>query len=600
MSTTKKSNGFTMIPRYNIDSEEDNTINLKRVVGKSKPLRSPDHFKTFENTNTISQNHLRTPYQDRVSQAGIDDAISMTMNQDGSTQSELEEVDVNKSYVKFLNSDFDYNDIDNYVEDNDEDYEFSDGDETYYDDEYTEDEEEEENYKYLDDLEREKYDYEKGTNLYDEKIKENQANIGGSIPYEKSNRKTILPTTKSKSFSTISNFIKFITIVIISFMSTLLIFLIKDGPQNFMFGSFEEGKLTNKIKNLEELLNNQNYEIEFKFNKLESQINSLKLDEKSNEIYPITLKHGQVQVSPEFHQFLYQFLETYQSSNSKPISTPALELNELVFNSIESAKTEIETNLENKLKFLDFNKLNQTVQPNNPIILNTIIESVLQNSNYINYADFNTGARILGFLTSTTQKNEHLIKKLFLGWLDLFKTNENFETNANHVIIDDDYIWKGGDEIGIRLSKSIIPTDIVVELIEPDKSVDCEIGFKPKSKAEFEELKFPIINSSNVYSSKFKFIKGTKLANKINHIKLPLRFLNYQIFGRDLYFKFSTNVDLKSIKVYGINEFNIDKLDSNLKRLFEKSDDKIDGNISREHYHGSDDKVYDLNDDIYV
>ncbi|KAI5955345.1 hypothetical protein KGF54_001906 [Candida jiufengensis] len=600
MSTFKKPSGFPMIPRYTGNSDDENSINIRRIVGKSNPLRSPDHFTNYQN-NGISQNRttLHSPYKDLNfrNKSDIENEISMTINNidNNDLEKEIDEIDLNKSYLKYLNSNFDYSNTDNYVEEYDKDYIFSDGDETF-NGEFSEDEE------FDDDEDHEGHNFGKEPKFYDQEDGEELETPTVFEQINNAKQESLRPTNTSKSNYefTKSLLLRFNLIFIITFSLTITFFFIKDGSQLFNFNLLEKRKISTRLNYLEDLLNNQNFEIESKFSKLETSIEKIKSGSNSAELIPVSLKHGQLQVSPEFHQYLYQFMENYQKSNEQiesPINPNLDSINDLITKSVESVKSEIESKLESKLS--DLNLFNDTISTKNPIILNTIIESILQNSNYINYADFNNGARILGFLTSTKNKSD-IVKKMFLGWLDLFSSNVNQEDNANHVIIDDDITWKGGDEIGIRLSKSIIPTDIVIELKSSDNSkLNCEFGFKPKTKTDFDNLKYPIINSTNINTSKFKFIKESTLKPGINHIKLPLRFLNYQIFGKDLYFKFSTNVNLKNIKIYGVNELNIDKLDLNIKKLINDDDDTReeemkDVNVKQEL------PIHDLNDDIYL
>ncbi|MDC6271436.1 hypothetical protein PP707_03980, partial [Acetobacter pasteurianus] len=273
--------------------------------------------------------------------------------------------------------------------------------------------------------------------------------------------------------------------------------------------------------------------------------------------------------------------------------------------------------------------INDTLVPQHAttsqIWVNSMVDLISKSSKHKNYAEFTNGARILGFLTSKSE----LEKRWFFQALLPGGASNDFLTdphNANHVILDDDIIWAGGDELGIRLSSSIIPTDILIECGDIPQETQVSIGFKPDSKAGFDKLRFETVaSSSNKYASKYKLLKTNKLsASSINHVKLPVRFINSQVTGRSLYFKFDKHVNILSIKVYGITDLDATNFKNRLEMLVDKfhedetvsavqpqqepqqkqiqhqnqRSNKLDGNEMRDKVLLE--EVYDINEDLYL
>lgn len=468
------------------------------------------------------------------------------------------------------------------------------------------------------------------------------------------------------------NWKQYIIISSISFLITILGYLLITGqistilpnlfPSIGSFDTIKMAKLDGKLHRLDQELKNSHEKQQETLFQLQSQIDQLnnkvinvienqqsssksnqnkstitKHDDNDDKI--ITLENNQIQISPEFHQFLYKFIDNYQNSYLDEKLQQLEKFNDLqelqkyveklISKSMESIKQDIRLDIDNILDNLTLVSNNNNNNNNgngnetknhnviidpktNKLWINSILDLITQgtSSTSINYADYSTGARILGFLTtssssssSSSSHNHHhsILEKMLYGWW-IYKSNfYQDEYNANHVLLDDDIVWKGGNQLGIRLSTNIIPTDIILECREdnnspsPSQGILLSIGFKPNTKNGFNKLsKIPLsqLTSSqlpnqneNKYISKFKLIKQYHIKsfdnNGIYHIRLPIRFINLQISGKDLYFKFDkigdnintfsdTNININNIKVYGINEINAIKYQDKFQLLIDK------------------------------
>lgn len=484
------------------------------------------------------------------------------------------------------------------------------------------------------------------------------------------------------------NWKQYIIISLVSFLMTILGYLLITGqistilpnllPISGSFDPIKMAKLDGKLHRLDQELKNSHQKQQETLFQLQSQIDQLNnkiisiidnqqqqqqqqssrnnedkstttTNKKHEDI--ITLENNQIQISPEFHQFLYKFIDNYQNSYLDEKLQQLEKFNDLqqlqnyveklISMSMESIKQDIRIDIDNILDNLTtapaHNNHTVIVNPKtNKLWINSILDLITQgtSSTSINYADYSTGARILGFLTSSSTSSSSssssshhstpsILQKMIYGWW-IYKSNfYQDEYNANHVLLDDDIVWKGGDQIGIRLSTNIIPTDIILECRDNNNNLPStqtqgillSIGFKPSTKNGFDKLsKIPLglLNShgqlsmtsssssslqlpnqnENKYISKFKLIKQYHIKSSngggvdgIYHIRLPIRFINLQISGKDLYFKFdkiikdnndnintidNINININNIKVYGINEINAIKYQDKFQLLIDK------------------------------
>ena len=81
------------------------------------------------------------------------------------------------------------------------------------------------------------------------------------------------------------------------------------------------------------------------------------------------------------------------------------------------------------------------------------------------------------------------------------------------------------------MSSCIIPTDIIIECeCELEKDQYVTIGFKPSTKTGFDKLPYGKFNKdANKYTTKFKKIRQAKIKSGINHVRLPIRFINEKL-----------------------------------------------------------------------
>lgn len=657
--------GFPEVPRFRGDTDEDASIHLYNTVGKAKPLRS-----------SISKPYYSTIQNSSMS---IDDRISNVLNEHDDRYSnyddEIDEDYTNHTYLKFLNGEYGEEDE---VEEgvlNDYDYEYQGGNETdsdtyrdeggnilngynegfvsgdfdldeddpedldyipivnhqrkeiingngtmdetkYHDansDEYEEEEEEEE----------EEYLSEEDTPVVFDSIKHAKSQISrGSESVEKHKNPTF-------------NWKLGIVIAVLSFLITIVIGYVSvnglDGitlPDFSFVEPLRIAKLDGRLQRLEQdLKKSQNdkhdilLQVQYEMNQLNEKING-KLEQlgKSNDI--IQLKNNKIQITPEFHQFLYNFIDNYQSSyidsklegieNLNDINRLREYVDTSVQNSVDSIKQEISLEYDELMNNLTVSNGSIGSPNNNKIWLDSVLGLISRGSTLVNYADYSSGSRILGFLTTVNKEESstdyNVLQKMIYGWWIYNERMTNDKYNANHVILDDDIFWKGGDEIGIRMSSCIIPTDIIIECeCELEKDQYVTIGFKPSTKTGFDKLPYGKFNKdANKYTTKFKKIRQAKIKSGINHVRLPIRFINEKIGGKDVYFKFNKNLDINNIKIYGISEVNAVKYQDKLNLLVEKFNEAINEeelveNLSESNSHNKNHITQiDLNDDIYL
>lgn len=616
------SSSFSRLPRYIGDTDDEHSIHLKHMIGKSNPLRSPRkaiNLGRYQNSDSTTETDEQLHRQDGITRPQVEEEISMTLN---GVQEDVDEKELNESYLKFINNQYD----NDYVEEDDDDYVLSD-DETYNE---TSDDEESEEWKYL--------DYKRGLSNGTSHIHVIESpRLKKSIDYKEQQDTSSLDKEISsirKSTTMRSKTCLGFTIAYVTVLFVILIMMLNNKPLAVAGPEVDVAAINTRVDHLDLSLLQLQRQTESTLDRINSNIEdlikSLPTADTEKLIY---LKHGQVQLSPQFHQFLNLFLDSYSQSyindklkaikqEKKLDNVDELKeyVDQTISQSIDSVAQKVEANVD---KILDgLNIVNDTIttdprqksrSTSDKVWINSMLDFVSKGSKLVNYADYNQGSRILGFLTSDLDKH-NLLQKMWYGWI-IFAKGLQDHNNAIHVLLEDDISWQGGYEIGIRLSTSVIPTDILIQLENDDAKspVHVSIGFKPYTRSGFDKLKFPKVEDSvghNTKACKFKYIKSSQIQPGINHIKLPVRFVNYQIHGKDIYFKFSRNVRIGNIKVYGISDINAVQLQNKFKLLVDEfnvedsvgvteseqvSESKDASGADREEM-----KVYDINDDIYL
>ncbi|KAI5967801.1 hypothetical protein KGF57_000285 [Candida theae] len=612
---------FTKLPRFINDADDEHSIHLKQMIGKSNPIRSPIKEPEFnEHRNTrMSEPVNQSNRRSGAAKYDVETEISMTLN--GKQEDFVNEEELNESYLKFINNQYE----NDYNEDEDDDYVLSDED-TY--NEFSNDEDSEDceylDYKrrlseepqYIPQIESPRL---KKTTDHDEREDNDTADKNSIVTHSKGK-------VSGKSF---------LVWFVIAYLMVLLVTLFlmwNTKSQSTHNPKVDLGSVNTRIESFDKSLRELQRYTESQLDQINSKFQNLKQKPaaEGDTEKLIYMKHGQVQVSPHFHQFLNSFLDSYGKSfieeKLKELQPDKRlenvdELKEYVDQAISNSIDEITLRVgENVDKILDgLNIVNDTITTDpfkssfsrNKVWINSMLEFVSKGSKLVNYADYNRGSRILGFLTSNLDKH-NLFQKMWYGWI-IFAKDLQDGNNAVHALLDDDTAWQGGDELGVRLSAAIIPTDILIQLENDDapSPVRVSIGFKPHTKAGFDILKFPKVEDladHNVNACKFKFIKTSQIRQGINHIKMPIQFVNQQIAGKDIYFKFSHDVKIANIKVYGVSDVNAVRLQDRFKLLVDEFnvDDKVSGldtsneDVSATGQDREEVKVYDINDDLYL
>lgn len=256
-----------------------------------------------------------------------------------------------------------------------------------------------------------------------------------------------------------------------------------------------ETKLNQVTKRLNELS-----EIGGNVEQLKTDILRRLLDQLPERI-PVYIKDKKLHFIPEFHRFLTSFIERYNEDN------PIWEREEFkkVIDTGKGGDSSISKGeLENYLhaKFASNNKflwgkltafideltlnVNSTTPASgnhiftngaNQILLDNLLTTFAKGSLKINYADYNLGARILGFLTKSSPDDSpstSFARKIFLGWYDYLSSPKEWNFNANNILIDGGKSWECNSNecsVGIRLFNPIILSDIIV------KGIPQELGF---------------------------------------------------------------------------------------------------------------------------
>lgn len=376
-------------------------------------------------------------------------------------------------------------------------------------------------------------------------------------------------------------------------------------------------------KGLESQLNKVTKDLD-KLSRISSDIEQIKQDILNTllgqlpDMIPIYVKDKKLHFIPEFQRFLYSFIEKYNQEN------PIWENEELVaaLRSHTGEETLTKGQLEQFLKTkMDANnkaiwskvtelveKLSLVDQGNatfaratNQILLDNLLDVFAQGSVKLNYADYNLGARILGFLTrlspeSDARENRSLARKVFLGWYDYIKGPREWKYNANNVLIDGGDYWEclaNECSIGIRLFTPVIATDVIVKgasLTQPESGIlsspsKISLYIKPKNPHQVEPVQRlvsafsgagPLDPPQDKYLSKFINVKTFDLnaVSSINQLRFPISLVNMRVPIRDMYLRIhceeGSRCAVFNIKVYGISEHNAYKLTNDVSLMAEK------------------------------
>lgn len=393
----------------------------------------------------------------------------------------------------------------------------------------------------------------------------------------------------------------------------------KDSSLSSALSDFEG--LKTKVENLDLVSNTTEFDQRLdslndkldKLSNLNDNIEQIKhqvltsLTDKLPDLLPVHVKNGRIHYSPEFNKVLYNFIDSYFKENlglswDEFISNNQQHLNSYIGKILEESgvsgvnKDSFHKILDKKLKennkiiFDRFNNLvdhvnvdmsNFTIpKEGDKILLSSLLDVFSKGSITTNFADYKLGARILGFLTTLPNDERSLPRKLLLGWYDLIKDStpnpKSLLFNANNLLLDSSTPWKcetdkqGICSVGIRLSTSVVVSDLVVETGNQDNLPDSlSIYVRPSSKQQYNlvieylndfKIKFNLPLLNNKYLKKFVKVKEAPLKkDKINHLNLPTSLINLRMPTKDLYIEFHGNkrtFDITNIKVYGISEYN--------------------------------------------
>ncbi|CUM54172.1 uncharacterized protein AC631_00659 [Debaryomyces fabryi] len=340
------------------------------------------------------------------------------------------------------------------------------------------------------------------------------------------------------------------------------------------------------------------------------------------EKVPVYIKDNKIHYIPEFHKYIYNFIDNYQKEKNLTTNISwdqFLRDNENNMNShinsiikktnlLNISKEKLENFLQkrinenNKQIWEKYNNLidnlnivnsNSTLiaknleKSTNTILLDNLLEIFAKGSNKVNYADYKLGSRILGFLTTTSTSStrsqisqKSLPRRIFLGWFDYLNSSgvhkpKNWKYNANNVLIDGGNYWhceSNECSIGLRLSDPVILTDLIfknppVEGIKPPSYVSIYI--KPRNSEQVNELKGYLQNKFDIsqpsdqkYLKKFYKIKEVSLdSNKpINHVKFPVSLVNLKIPVKDIYIQIRSNGGITGL--YNLKAYGISEFNS--------------------------------------
>ncbi|OBA22234.1 hypothetical protein METBIDRAFT_40496 [Metschnikowia bicuspidata var. bicuspidata NRRL YB-4993] len=345
---------------------------------------------------------------------------------------------------------------------------------------------------------------------------------------------------------------------------------------------------------------------------------------KLPEHVPVYIKNHKIHYIPEFHNFLHAFVEKYSTNSSQDWKSFVEGHGQDFENYLQTlvkkshieliAKSEIEKMLNLRLNMLD-DKLTSlytdvsrridlglniskvdVADAGNRIVLENLLDIVGKGSIKVNYADYNLGSRILGFLTTTgkdSSRHKSFARTAFLGWYDYFSSHglrspKNAKHNANNVLIDGGDYWQCEAKwcsIGIRLPSPIILTDFILTNPSMGRPKDLElptsisIYIKPRSKAQASQLEKLVGYSGesnvNKYLAKYYKVVDIKMDDEllVEHVKFPLSLIQMKVSVRDIFVKLESSrghTGVYNIKAYGLTELNAHRYSQEFESLVDK------------------------------
>lgn len=309
---------------------------------------------------------------------------------------------------------------------------------------------------------------------------------------------------------------------------------------------------------------------------------------KLPEKVPAYIQDNKIHFAPEFHRYLLAFIDNYhqQKGNqtwSSFLDSHLSELNAYITSALKKSNAVTKEVLEetihkrltdnNQIIWDKFNGLVDTLAANSTslnvaadgVMLESILDVFAKSSKSVNYADYQLGSRILGFLTSAgTESQKLLARRVFLGWYDYLNgpsAPSNWKFNANSVLVDDGNSWQCGAHcsIGIRLFDSVLLTDLV---LHSNGASTVSIYVKPRYSKDFDKvqkyasrLKFLRDELENKYARKFIKVKEANLIGDVNHIHMPRSLVNMEVPIRDIIVEvYGDDAEVESLKAYGVKE----------------------------------------------
>lgn len=283
---------------------------------------------------------------------------------------------------------------------------------------------------------------------------------------------------------------------------------------------------------------------------------------------PVFVKDHKINYTPDFAEFLRnitneeiskKYGDAFQLMNftDEPVSRKYL---------LEIEENEIREFIHQELEHLknapDANSNDLLTAETKPRSLNSLSGKSLTFSSQLNFASRERGARVLGFLTKTGQKDKDfsMTRAIFLGWYD-YLTSQGLNSpgsltyNANHALSRHAPYWQCKSKlcsIGIRLSNVIELREVVITAprhMQPlsfHPATRISVFIKPRSRSHAKLLRAVQIEDApgyerstidNPYLSKFVKIMQRELQfnAEVNHLPLSVNVTDLHIPIRDLY-----------------------------------------------------------------
>ncbi|ODQ80635.1 hypothetical protein BABINDRAFT_166238 [Babjeviella inositovora NRRL Y-12698] len=221
-----------------------------------------------------------------------------------------------------------------------------------------------------------------------------------------------------------------------------------------------------------------------------------------------------------------------------------------------------------------------------------------------NFASYEHGARILGFLTSPSifKAERSLLGKAFLGWYDFFTAD--YKSGANNVLLDytslaeTERLWitrLEGAHLGIKLTENIFFTELVLEtqdisdvLYRMSLPQKMSLFVRPLEaskvgilREEFSDLAQHNIRPLNSFTKIMEMEYSLRHKDPFQLFKTPERYLNLGIPIKDIYIEFDNNWGNKEIlcvggiKVFGVTSVELFSNSEKLMKWMGKNSDQL-------------------------